>query len=59
MAVKPDEAITDRGSGAGAGLFKPVNYARTRDGYRPPPRLYSRLTRWDLPSRHSAWRRTM
>jgi deazaflavin-dependent oxidoreductase (nitroreductase family) len=40
--------ITDGAGSAGAGpagLFKPVHYARSRDGYRPPPRLYSQLTR--------------
>jgi deazaflavin-dependent oxidoreductase (nitroreductase family) len=27
------------------GLFKPVDYARSRDKYRPPPDLYRRLSR--------------
>ena len=27
------------------GLFKPVDYARSRDRYRPPPALYRRLNR--------------
>jgi deazaflavin-dependent oxidoreductase (nitroreductase family) len=28
------------------GFFKPVDYARSRDSYRPPPDLYRRLNRW-------------
>ena len=48
MARKPDQAITDGPRGAAArliGRFGPVHYARSRDSYRPPPRLYSRLSR--------------
>lgn len=28
------------------GLVRPVNYARSRERYRPPPELYRRLNRW-------------
>lgn len=33
------------GRGWPAGFFTPVHYARSRDGYRPPPDWYSRLSR--------------
>ena len=33
------------GRGWAYGLFRPVNFARSRDSYRPPPALYRRLSR--------------
>ena len=48
----PDRRPAERESGGARaglgwldGLFRPVHYARSRDSYRPPPRLYRRLSR--------------
>ncbi len=45
---RPDGQVAS-GAHAGRGwldgFFKPVHYARSRDSYRPPPDLYSRLSR--------------
>ena len=36
------------------GLVRPVYYARSRDGYRPPPGLYRRLNHWLGPAAASS-----
>ncbi len=38
--------VPGRHQGRLGGFFKPVDYARSRDRYRPPPDLYRRLNRW-------------